>query len=308
MGRWQTLVTKDLGFNCGLLGATDGSACRDQLNRAPAAASAASTVSKHLNDWDHWRSYAGDPSLANLTPVERVKFMTDCLVAFGNGGRRNNCTAKVSCNGLLSALTYIAVNAECHNLVATLESSLVGSFRKDPEAVSARRESLPLPLAVVAAFERQISASLTPRWETIVLGSALIMLWGGLRWADLQRTSPNSLVLDNHILRGVCWRSKVTRSGQPFGLWTFGLTARPPERGWGIVWFLALAEWVQKLRLQAGSNIEIDYLLPAICEGKALATPMPYFQSLRMLRWCLVQPWLTEAVGPVDYPETYTLH
>ena len=237
---------------------------------------------------------------------ERITKLAEFLIAFMDGGRKNK-PGFISCTGLLSALVYIAAKTDCRYLNDALGSSLITSFRQDPDTTSDTQEALPLPMAVAAAFERRVCQADAPRWEKLVIGSFLAMTWGGLRFADLQRTAPSSIVLDGHIVRGLTWRSKVTRKGQPFGFWAFGLTMRPPDRGWGIAWLLCMSEWIRTLRIQAGPNIEVDYLLPAIHQGKALAKPMSYWQALRLLRWFLKQPWMLDAVGPVDSP-SYTLH
>ena len=115
-------------------------------------------------------------------------------------------------------------------------------------------------------MESHICNPRTPDWLTF-LGSMLIMLWGGLRWADLQRTCPSSLAMDGHTMRGIAWRSKTSRTGQPFGLWTFGVSARPPQWGWGIAWFLTLARWISSLRTSAGPDVVLDFLLQAVKVG-----------------------------------------
>ena len=171
----------------------------------------------------------------------------------------------------MSGMVFIAAKAECKSLAEALEAPLSGAFRQNPETTAAGKEALPLQMAVVAAFERRACWAEAPRWEIIVLDSYLIMIWGGLRWSCLQRTSPSSLVLDNHALRGVTWRSKAPRLSQPFGLWTFGLTTHPSERGWGACWLQCVAEWVRGLCCQAAPNVMVDYLLSAMHEGAALA-------------------------------------
>ena len=105
------------------------------------------------------------------------------------------------------------------------------SFRQNLDAAKAHKEALPLPMAVVAAFERRVSNRAATQWETLVLGSFVAMIWGGLRGEKLQRTCPGSLVVDGNVLRGIAWRSKTSKNGLPFGVWTFGLTSRPPSKG-----------------------------------------------------------------------------
>ena len=99
---------------------------------------------------------------------------------------------------------------------------------------SQQQKNLPTPspakdaTANNQAYERRVCNPGTPLWERLVFGAFLLMVWGGLRWEMIQRCSPGSLVLDANVLRGRAWRSKTNKDGVPFGLWTFGLTARPP--------------------------------------------------------------------------------
>ena len=165
-------------------------------------------------------------------------------------------------------------------MAVALDTPLITSFRQNPETSAGGKEALPLPMAVVVAFEWRARLAEAPRWDTLVLGAYLTMVWGGLRRSSLQRTSPGSLALDNHTLRGLTWRSKVSRLGQPFGLWTFGLSSRPPERGWGIFWFQCVSEWVRGLRQRVGPNVQVDHALPAIQGVKHWQNPCR-FQGLK---------------------------
>ena len=88
------------------------------------------------------------------------------------------------------------------------------------------------------------AADLRQNPKSFFIGSILLMAWAGLRFADAQRTSPSSLLPDRHVQRRECWRTKVSRSGQPFGALAFGFSGRPPSWGWGHVHFNALRGWL----------------------------------------------------------------
>ena len=85
----------------------------------------------------------------------------------------------------------------------------------------------PLPWAVLVQCERWICGGSTPEHEILFIGSILLVAWAGLRFADAQRSCSSSLLPDRHVLRGECGRTKVSRSGQPFGALTFGFSGRP---------------------------------------------------------------------------------
>ena len=131
------------------------------------------------------------------------------------------------------------------------------------------------------------------------------MAWAGLR-ADAQRTCP-SLLLDGHVLRGECWRTKVSRSGQPFGL-AFGFSGRPP-RGWGHVYFNALRKWHSQIDLE-GQNLVIDDLVSHMVyynERPVVATPMRFSTATTFLR-AFQAPQMQNARMTPEKARQCTLH
>ena len=90
------------------------------------------------------------------------------------------------------------------------------------------REALPLPLSVVVArLEKAIDTCHSG--DAILIGCVLLMVWGGLRWSDVQRLKLSSLVLEAESLRAWTWRSKTSVSGFPFGVLLSGAT----NNNWG---------------------------------------------------------------------------
>ena len=68
------------------------------------------------------------------------------------------------------------------------------------------------------------------------------MAWAGLRFGDAQRTCPS-------------WT---------FGALAFGFSLRPPNWGWGHVYFSSLRGWHSQMVDLGGRNLVIDYLIPQI--------------------------------------------
>ena len=97
----------------------------------------------------------------------------------------------------------------------------------EPEFRPDRREALPLPLSVVAAFEDRVHEDLASHvtQDTFALTCFLMMVWGALRFSDVQRVECGSLQLQDGILRGRCFRTKSARGGMPFGLLCLGIYA-----------------------------------------------------------------------------------
>ena len=94
---------------------------------------------------------------------------------------------------------------------------LISSFTKE-HVISDRREALPYSLLIVVQWERRLLQSSATQHEVLGLGSLLLMLWSGMRFADLQRTYLSSLAYDLTSLRGLSYRTKTCKSGCPFGL------------------------------------------------------------------------------------------
>ena len=65
---------------------------------------------------------------------------------------------------------------------------------------------------VVAKLEMALKDSAEDAW---LLGAILLMVWGGLRWSDVQRLQFSSLVIDDKSIRGWCWRTKSSKHGMP---------------------------------------------------------------------------------------------
>ena len=80
---------------------------------------------------------------------------------------------------------------------------------------SDQQEAAPQPLWAVVQFERRALQKSATQNEVLFLESCLIAIWGGLRYADAQRLSLSSIVLDKD--NSSCFRSKRSHKGQPFG-------------------------------------------------------------------------------------------
>ena len=102
-----------------------------------------------------------------------------------------------------------------------------------------KRESVPLPLAFHAFLERQVLSPDTPVEKALFCGSVLTCIGASLRFADAQHVAWSSLCPSAFSLRGICYRTKTTSRGAPFGLIGFGLYSTSEE--WGSNW---LSRWI----------------------------------------------------------------
>ena len=169
-----------------------------------------------------------------------------------------------------------------------------------------RRESVPLSLFLVSQWERRILMKECSLQEQILLGGFLCLLWGGLRFADGQRISLQSLSWCITALRGSCYRTKTSRSGQPWAIQARGFLSHGAW-SWVAQWLMAL----DILWSRAHNAIsDADFLLP-MTKGDSFAyplVPMPYSQALHWLRHFCGLPWKHSPIPISANPGDYTLH
>ena len=98
--------------------------------------------------------------------------------------------------------------------------SLLGSA-----ATQEKRESIPLPLCFLAFLERTLLSGSASLEVCIWAGSFLVAISASLRFADSQHIRWSSLCVSHFTLRGICFRTKATQRGAPFGLISFGVAS-----------------------------------------------------------------------------------
>ena len=85
---------------------------------------------------------------------------------------------------------------------------------------------MPLPLAVLVAWETKIREPTCPPALALLLGGFLLASHCSLRFGDLQRICVSSLTISSDALRGCCWTTKTSNTGQPFASSHLGLSGR----------------------------------------------------------------------------------
>ena len=103
---------------------------------------------------------------------------------------------------LLKALRWFRIQAGISSL-ACLDHPLLVAWGRTKNQ-NDRREGLPLP------WERRILQASASSMEKIFLGVMLLQAWAGLRYADLQRVSFETLVITPEEVRGICWKTETT--------------------------------------------------------------------------------------------------
>ena len=103
--------------------------------------------------------------------------------------------------GVIQGLKFVGRKAQFWWLLAVLDTPMIADYLAGAAAPWPRREALPLPLAALVQWERWICSGSAPEHEVLIIGSLLLMVWAGFRFADTQRTCPSSLLPDRHVLK-----------------------------------------------------------------------------------------------------------
>ena len=186
-------------------------------------------------------------------------------------------------------------------------SPLVDSFLKTKLSKD-RREAPPLPLWLVFQWERRILQSASTMYEIMMLGSFLVIIWAGLRFADAQRLNVDSLVFNFQELRGLVWRSKTMAAGHPFGVQASGLCSLSSH-----TWlFKFLQTWDTLMHDLQMPRSRVDFLIPSMSPDGTFPVfePLDYAGTTRVFRDMLLTPWKRfEGEHPLAHlQQMYTLH
>ena len=142
-----------------------------------------------------------------------------------------------------------------------------------------------MPLWVVAKLEATLHEALagTSSEETMVLVVFLCMLWGALRFSDIQRSASRDMCLADGVLRGNAWRTKSSKGGMPFGVICSGI----------------YSDWSRGVQVLMAARAKCDFLL-ADAKGNCAS----YAQVLGWFRYLLVHKG---GLSP-EQAALYTLH
>ena len=249
---------------------------------------AASTVWRYLSIWQHFAAALRDMDLQleRLTEVE----LADVFVSLSLSHRSDPSTGAGSISAI-KAVRWMAKVAEIKCLQDIIYGSIISSYLKS-KIPKERKEAVPLALYIVLQWERRILQTNCPVRDVILLGSFLVCLYASLRFSDLQRVKWSSIVFDYRTMRGSCWRTKTSASGQPFGLWGSGMLSRG-DHGWCFKWLQALDFAGYMCSTTHLGMDPPDFLLPNVDEFGVVEPleAMTYPRALKLLRWCASLPW-----------------
>ena len=110
----------------------------------------------------------------------------------------------------LKALSWFHKKAQIESLRHVCLNPLALAFTK-PNGPSDRNEAIPIPLAIIVAWEERLQEPLCPPALALVLGGFLLAVNSSLRFGDMQRICTSSLSIASDSLRGSCWTAGPRR-------------------------------------------------------------------------------------------------
>ncbi|CAE7778914.1 unnamed protein product [Symbiodinium sp. CCMP2592] len=201
---------------------------------------------------------------------------------------------RISAASSIKALRWFVRQTQWSCLSNALESPIIRAYSLKGTAKD-RREALPIPWALIAAWEQRICDPNAPVTTVVVLGAALLAIHASLRFGDLQRIDFSSLSLSTSALHGTCWATKTTAQGQPFAVTLAGITGRCKATCWTLHWLSALHRIVA-----SSSEDPPDFLWFSTALDHSSVeelAPASYCTALLSLRYLATLPWKASGNG-----------
>ncbi|CAE7244979.1 unnamed protein product [Symbiodinium microadriaticum] len=203
---------------------------------------------------------------------------------------------RISATSAIKALRWFHKLTQWEQLTPAMQSPVVAAYCSQSTAKD-RKEALPIPMALIAAWEQRVCDADAPLCTVLCLGAALLATHASLRFGDIQRVDFSSLSLTAAALHGICFATKTTSRGQPFAVTISGITGRDPSSCWPLHWLSALHRAASPFREQDGDP---DFLWvsasPELQKLLELA-PASYCTAMLVLRWAATLPWRRNSPG-----------
>ena len=247
---WNSVVALYMAFSP-MLQQLQQSSFRDQHYVRLINNFAASTLLKYLSALQHFHALMLDLrlTLEGLTETQLADILTAGWLS------RKASESMSSAAMMLKALRWGYKQLQIEHFAVAFGSLLTSFQSKVPHD---RRESLPFSLYILSQFERHILVRETSPSDVLILGTFLLLVFSGLRYADLQRTSPQSLQWDGSTLRGLAWRTKTSSAGTPFGAIGCGFLSSG-----SFNWLYKFLTTLDDVLGQHGSA-DIDFMIPSV--------------------------------------------
>ncbi|CAE7689465.1 unnamed protein product, partial [Symbiodinium necroappetens] len=215
---------------------------------------------------------------------------------------------RISATSAIKALRWFQKLSQWEQLTSAMQSPVIAAYCSQSTAKD-RKEAVPIPMALIAAWEQRVCDSTAPLCTVLCLGAALLAIHASLRFGDIQRVDFSSLSLTAAALHGVCFATKTTSRGQPFAVTIAGITGRDPSSCWPLHWLSAMHRAASPFREQDGDP---DFLwvstAPELHNLLELA-PASYCTAMLVLRWAATLPWHPNSLGLTSHEASQlTLH
>ena len=213
--------------------------------------------------------------------------MADYMLATQRSATQDRAVHRTSPLTALKALRWLSRIAEWQDLGTALNAPVVSSYAHATISKD-RRESYPIPLAVIVGFERAVCDPATSDTIALLLGAILLCTHASLRFGDAQRIAWHSLQLSPTALHGTCYRTKTSVSGQPFAVRWHGIAGRDLKTSWVLHWLGRLARQYTAPRTGPLAEARPDFIFincnPQMPLPLELA-PASYARTLLHRRW-----------------------
>ena len=172
----------------------------------------------------------------------------------------------------------------------------------ESRVLSDRKEALPIPIFILAAWERFLLSEEGETGFRLFVGGLLVAANASLRFSDCQHVLWSSIQAGRDCLRAISYRTKSSRRGMPFGLLSCGYYGDPAAyyHSWVCKYLYLLGcEW-DLITERFGETVpDALFFLSDESEWR----PMSYAQALSAFRGALVAAGLSPHEAG-----NYTLH
>ncbi|CAE7281083.1 unnamed protein product, partial [Symbiodinium microadriaticum] len=193
-------------------------------------------------------SQSGKPCLSNI----KVSLMADYMLACSASKEEDREVHMMSPASSIKALRWVAKTLQWQALSDALSSPVISAYGKQSREYD-RKEATPIPMALLAGWERTICSAEAPLTTKLFLGAVLLCTHASLRFGDAQRIEWTTLQLSAQGLHGTAYATKATKCGQPFACTWHGITGRCVQSSW-------LLQWLCLVEVGTEADLEPDFL------------------------------------------------
>ena len=290
---WSQLVFR-LGHASLLFRSISGTAEASQHMLAVVRKFAPSTLERYLRIAQQFLSFLEACNIAFHCVT--LAALLDYLAAARASRSQDLEIHRISATSAIKALRWFHKLTQWEQLTPAMQSPVITAYSSQSTAKD-RKEALPIPMAIIAAWEQRVCDPHAPLSTVLVLGAALLAIHASLRFGDIQRVDFASLSITTVALHGTCFATKTTSRGQPFAVTLAGITGRDARSCWPLHWLSALHRACSPFRDKDGDP---DFLWVSTAPDQQTISelaPASYCTALLALRWAATLPWSGSTPG-----------